>query len=149
MTFKLCVLWDTWTPKVTNRIIIDLLTLQRFFGRQRVPFEVAAKPELAVSLKALGITCAADFSNCDLCRIYIEKTRELPEDVMTGVPEGCEYDVCYLDPQDNPPPQLVLDDPDPYGRFPLPYPGKPIPSTFQPRYYRKKLITEPYLAPFI
>jgi hypothetical protein len=149
VTFKLCVLWDVWTPKVTNRIIIDLLTLQRFFGRQRIDLEVCAKVELSDALKALGIACAADFSNCDLCRIYVETTREIPEEVLNAVPEGCEYDACYLDPQDTPPPTLVVDDPDPYGRFPLPYPGKVIPQTLQPRYYRKKLITEPFMAPFI
>ncbi len=149
MIFKLCVLWDVWTPRVTNRIIIDLLTLQRFFGRQRAIFEVAARPELKDALSALGITYAEDFSNCNICRIYIEKSREIPEEVLTAVPEGCDYDPCYLDPQDTLPPRLVVDDQDPYGRFPLPYPGKPIPETIQPRYYRKKLITEPYLAPFL
>lgn len=148
-TFKLCVLWDRWDPRVTNKIIIDLLTLQRFFRQRRLQLCVACAPELVVALKALGINHAQDFSGADTCRIYIGQGREVPEGVFGAIPEDCGYDICYLDPQDQQAPRLVTDDKDPYGKFPLPYPGKPIPPTMQPKYYRPKMITEPLLAPFI
>lgn len=148
-TFKLCVLWDTWNPRVTNKIIIDMLTLQRFFRQRRIELFVACQPELLPALSALGINHAQDFANSDTCRIYIGQGREITEPLYNAIPQDCGYDVCYLDPQDNKMPGLVHDDKDPYGKFPLPYPGKPIPPTMQPKYYRPKMITEPLLAPFL
>lgn len=148
-TFKLCVLWDQWTPRVTNRIIIDMLALQRFFRRNRVEMFVASPPELVPALQALGIRYSSDFSTSDTCRMYVCQGREIPDALFNAVPEDCAYDVCYLDPQDNKMPALVTDDKDPYGRFHLPYPGKPIPPTMQPKYYRQKQITEPMLAPYL
>lgn len=126
-----------------------MLTLQRFFRQRRIELLVASPPELKPALQALGLRYMQDFSTSDTCRMYVAEGREIPDSLYNAVPQDCGYDVCYLDPKDHPMPGLVHDDKDPYGRFPLPYPGKPIPPTMQPKYYRPKMITEPLLAPFI
>lgn len=148
-TFKLCALWDNWSPRVANRIIIDLLTLKQFFQTRKIELLVCAGPELKPALDALGLTYCPEFSNCNLCRIYIQEGREVPDKILNAVPQDCEHDIYYLHPQDKTPPRLVVDDPEPYGRFPLEPQGRSIPPTMQPRYYRSKTKTEPWLAPFI
>lgn len=146
-TTKIAVIWDSWTPKVTNRILRDLLTLKRFFTVRRTSMSVAAKPELKPFLEVLGLPYTDSFSDLGMCRVYIAEGREISEDVLLAIPQEIPHDICYLEPKTKTVPTLTKD-PTPYSGFPLPYPGKPIPPTMVPRYYRPQRITEPIFAPY-
>jgi hypothetical protein len=148
-TAKICILWDVWADRTVNRILVDLLTLKRFYSVKNTQLIVAARPELHSFLSALNLSYTQDFGQISICLVYILKGREIPDEVLLAIPENVQRRICYLYPNDQKQSTLYSPNKEPYSGFPLPYPGKVIAPTMMPRYYRPRTITEPLFAPLL
>ena len=69
--YKLCILWDTWTPQVKSRAISDVISIQRLTIVNRVAFVIATDPELVPALRAIGVTTTDNFVRPHLTRVYL------------------------------------------------------------------------------
>lgn len=149
--YKLGVFFDEWTPKVANRIFSQVMTLQTYFRRKKVVFEVAGPPELKDPITTLGVSYVSEFGNCSAYRVYINKGNQVPAELSEAVVGDVDTHYEYIEPE---PLQAIqttdTEAQEKYSGFPLQPQGKSIAPTMVPKYYdptRKQ--SEPMLAPFI
>jgi hypothetical protein len=120
--FKIGLVSDTWTSMVKNRVLRDILTLDRLARKQGVQLSVGSNVDLLPLLSGVvGVTVVGDILNCDTYRVYIDYDNKIASDsdvadpmaVLDRLPEDADYELVELN-KGRLLPGLIINDEDPY-----------------------------------
>lgn len=149
--FKLSVLWNVWTPQIQSRVMRDVLALQSRASKSRTTLVVACDAILRSHITSLGVQATEDFTNPDMCRVYVVNGIDIPEDLYPRLPDNVEPMVVSLTGEAIPQNQLTVEE-DPYAGVEFFKDGIRIPETMPldkppPNGHRKG--EEPPYSPYL
>lgn len=111
--FKLSVLWNVWNPQIQTRVLRDIMSLQRLASTSRVPLIVACDQTLRANIESLGVQTSDDFTNPDMCRVYVSSGDSIPPELYDRLPDNVEPVVVSLSGNAESPGNLSVES-DPY-----------------------------------
>jgi hypothetical protein len=120
--FKIGLVSDTWTSMVKNRVLRDILTLDRLARKSGIQLTVGSNADLATLFSGVtSVTFVPDILNCDTYRVYIDYDNKIASDsdvadpmaVLDRLPEGVDYEIVEIN-KGRELPGLIINDEDPY-----------------------------------
>lgn len=103
--YKLGLVSDTWTSQVRNRILREMLTIDRLARRQGLQLILASNHDITqLFAGVVEVTIAEDLVGCDTFRVYIDYDNKItsvsdtadPLAVLDRLPEDADYELIEL-----------------------------------------------------
>lgn len=146
--FKISIFWSAWLPMMQNRILRDLLSLQRLSTVNRTPVVVGSDTDISSMVTSLGFTHTLDVANPDIVYVYLAEGSIVPDDISVRLPEGVEPTVVSLKTDLAEMPDLIFER-DPYLGVRFYKDALPIPNTMPLDKPAPKGNGEPMWSPFL